>query len=323
MGMGARVRQRPKAPPDPQRPAIDPDIGDCAIADADEAGIRPRESGPVEGAAAGLSDTVTPVNPFSLSGRTALVTGAGSPTGIGLATSRLLATMGATVWLTATTDRVHDRAQELRADGLAAEALVADLTDPEEAAATVQAAASAQGLHIVVNNAGMASVGMIDATAEAGDLAAMPLRTWHDGLARNLDTAFLVTRTAIPHMREAGWGRIVMVASVTGPVMAMRSEPVYAAAKAGMVGLMRALAVDLAPDGITANAVAPGWIATGSQLPHEVREGQHTPFGRSGRPEEVAAAVAWFATPEASYCSGQLLVVDGAAGIVEERALPQ
>ena len=79
-----------------------------------------------------------------------------------------------------------------------------------------------------------------------------------------------------------------------------------------MVGLMRALAVDLAPDGITANAVAPGWIATGSQLPHEVREGQHTPVGRSGRPEEVAAAVAWFASPEASYCSGQLLVVDGA-----------
>ena len=110
---------------------------------------------------------------------------------------------------------------------------MADLTDPDEAAATVQAAATAHGLHIVVNNAGMASVGMVDPTAEAGDLAVMPLRSWHDGLARNLDTAFLVTRAAIPHMRAAGWGRIVMVASVTGPVMAMRSEPVYAAAKAG------------------------------------------------------------------------------------------
>jgi 3-oxoacyl-[acyl-carrier protein] reductase len=114
-----------------------------------------------------------------------------------------------------------------------------------------------------------------------------------------------------------------MVASVTGPVMAMRGEPVYAAAKAGMVGLMRALAVDLATSGITANAVAPGWIATGSQLPHEVREGEHAPIGRSGRPEEVAAAVAWFASSEASYCSGQLLVVDAAAGIAEERALPR
>lgn len=229
--------------------------------------------------------------------------------------------MGATVWLTATTDRVHDRAAELRAAGLAANALVADLTDPEEAAATVGAAASANGLHVVVNNAGMTSIGMADPAQEAGDLAEMPLRTWHDGLARNLDTAFLVTRAAIPHMRAASWGRIVMVASVTGPVMAMRSEPVYAAGKAGMVGLMRALAVDLAPQGITANAVAPGWIATGSQLPHEVREGEHTPVGRSGRPDEVAAAVAWFASEEASYCTGQLLVIDGAAGIAEERAL--
>jgi 3-oxoacyl-[acyl-carrier protein] reductase len=263
------------------------------------------------------------VSPTSLSGRTALVTGAGSATGIGMATARALAIEGATVWLTATTDRVHDRAAELRAEGLAAYALVADLTDPEEAAAAVHAAARAQGLHIVVNNAGMASTGMVDPRAEAGDLAAMPLRTWHDGLARNLDTAFLVTRSAIPAMRAARWGRIIMVASVTGPVMAMREEPVYAAAKAGMVGLMRALAVDLARDGITANAVAPGWIATGSQLPHEEREGHHTPIGRSGRPEEVAAAVAWFASPEASYCSGQLLVIDGAAGIAEERALPR
>lgn len=269
-----------------------------------------------------LGATVASMSPFSLAGRTALVTGAGSPAGIGFATARLLGSMGATVWLTATTDRVHDRAAELRAEGLAADALVADLTDPELAAATVHAAADEDGLHIVVNNAGMTSVGTVALTTEAGDLAAMPVQSWHDGLARNLDTAFLVTRAAIPHMRRAQWGRIVMVASVTGPVMAMRSEPVYAAAKAGMVGLMRALAVDLASSGITANAVAPGWIATGSQLPHEVREGQHTPVGRSGRPEEVAAAVAWFASPEASYCSGQLLVVDGAAGIAEERALP-
>jgi 3-oxoacyl-[acyl-carrier protein] reductase len=137
---------------------------------------------------------------------------------------------------------------------------------------------------------------------------------------RNLNSAFFVTRAALPHLRASDRGRIIMMSSVTGPVMAIRSDVAYATTKAGMVGLTKALAVDEAAHGITVNAVAPGWIATDSQLESEVSHGAKTPMRRSARPDEVAAAVAWLATREASYITGQVLVVDGGNSIAEERA---
>jgi 3-oxoacyl-[acyl-carrier protein] reductase len=258
---------------------------------------------------------------FDLSGRVAVVTGAGSRDGIGFATARLLAELGAAVMLSATTDRIQDRADELRGAGFDAAGVAADLTEAGAAAGLVVATLEQWGrLDIVVNNAGMVSVA--SPIFESGTVDSMGLATWQASLARNLTTAFLVTRAALPVMIERGWGRIIMVSSVTGPVMAIRADVGYASAKAGMVGLTRAAAVDAAGHGVTVNAVAPGWIATGSLTPEERLQGQASPAGRSGSPGEVAAAIAWLASPGASYLTGQYLVVDGGNSIAEQRAAP-
>ncbi len=250
-------------------------------------------------------------------GRVALVTGAGSPTGIGFACARALGREGAAVAVAATTGRIHERADELRARGIDAEGFVADLTDAGAARAMVDAVLARFGrIDVLVNNAGMVQSGHPE-DLEGGDVVELGLERFERDLALNLVTAFNVSRAALPGMLERGYGRVVMVSSVTGPIATNPGNAGYAAAKAGMDGLMRTIALEAGRRGVTCNSVLPGWIATGSQLEEEAIAGRNTPVGRSGTPDEVAAAVVFLASEAASYVTGHALVVDGGNTIQE------
>jgi 3-oxoacyl-[acyl-carrier protein] reductase len=254
--------------------------------------------------------------PFRLDGRHVLVSGCGSPDGIGFASARLLARLGARVSITSTTERIHERAAELAG----AFAFVADLTDPEQTTTLVATARTAHGpVHALVNNAGMTQSGSDE--DGGGAFASLQPAALQRQLEITLKTAFHLTQAVLPDMVESGGGRIVMVSSVTGPLVSAAGSAAYAAAKGALDGLMRTIALEHGRDGITVNSVSPGWIATGSSEPDELEAGRHTPVGRPGTPAEVAAAVAFLCSAEASYVTGQTVVVDG-GNVVQEHHGP-
>ncbi len=252
-----------------------------------------------------------------LAGQVAVVTGAGAPNGIGFASARLLSALGASVVLSGLSERVLERSAELASEGRTSIARVGDLTMPTEANALVHLARSTFGrVDILVNNAGMTSAQNPSASAGITDITD---HEWSSAIDRNLNSALFVTRACAAVMLDQNYGRIVTVSSVSGPIAAYGADVGYHAAKAALVGLTRSIALDLAPHGITANAVAPGWIQTDSSTPDEIEYGRHTPVGRPGTPAEVASVIAYLASPESSYLTGQVIVIDGGNSIQEVR----
>ena len=249
---------------------------------------------------------------FRLDGRVALVTGAAS--GIGAATARGFAEAGADIvagWYPADPHDVEPTRGAVEAAGRRCVVVDVDVSDTASVDAMVLHTVEELGrLDIVVANA-----------AIARDVPSPELddERWHGLLDVDLSGVFRCFRAAMPHMIEAGWGRLLATSSIAGAYQGWAHHAHYTTAKAALVGLVRTLAVELGPHGITANAVAPGVIETPQSLdpvnslgPDGVRDfAARVPVGRNGQPEDIANTFLFLASEEASYLTGQVNLVDG------------
>jgi 3-oxoacyl-[acyl-carrier protein] reductase len=244
---------------------------------------------------------------FDLTGKTALVTGATG--GIGAAIARALHAHGAVVALSGTRQAILD---ELKAAlGERAHAIACNLSDPAQVEKLVPAAEAAMGsLDILVNNAGITKDGLA---------LRMKDDDWNAVIELNLTVSFRLARAAMRGMMKRRWGRIIGISSISA-VIGNPGQANYCAAKAGMIGMTKALAHELAGRNITANCVAPGFIETSMTdgLSDKVRESfiSRIPVGRLGMAEEIAAAVLYLASPEAAYTTGETINVNGGMAMI-------
>ena len=151
----------------------------------------------------------------------------------------------------------------------------------------------------------------------------MSYESWDEDIARNLSIPVNVTHEVLPHMKKAGYGRIVNTSSVTGPLVSNPGEASYSAAKAAVIGMSKAVAIEAGAYNVTINNVLPGWIRTASQTDGEYQGGLNTPMKRSGTAEEVANMIVFLCSDKASYITGQEFVVDGGNTIQEYKGAPE
>jgi len=243
-------------------------------------------------------------NGFDLTGKVALVTGASR--GIGEAIATKLAQAGATVVGTATSDSGAEAISGRFGGDLKGEGMKLDVTDADNVGEVIKAVTEKYGApDILVNNAGITKDTL---------MMRMKEQQWSDVINTNLNSIFTVTKAASKGMTKKRWGRIISISSVVGS-MGNAGQTNYAAAKAGMDGFTRALAREIGSRGITVNSVAPGFIDTDmtAVLSDDLKEKllSNVPAGRLGKPEEIADAVLFLASPSAGYVTGHTLHVNG------------
>jgi len=252
---------------------------------------------------------------LSLKGKVALITGAGGPAGIGFATAKKFGEEGAVIGIAAISNDIYDRAKDLKSFGCTVRPFRLDLTKFDDVSNMTGELLQDQGrIDILVNNAG------IGPRAKGFGLYAKPFvdttrEEWNDQIAVNLQTTYNCIKSVLPVMIRQRYGRIVNMSSVTGNTVSDPGSTAYSAAKAAVSGLTKALALEVAEYGITVNAVCPGWIDTGREV--ERVAGLASPMKRAGRPEEVASLVLYLASTDASYLTGQNIIVDGANTLQE------
>ena len=268
-------------------------------------------------------------------GRVALITGCGKPIGIGASTARALAVKGVAIIVSdvspAGVANEHNAPGDLDANwggidalveqiaktGGTASAALGDVSREEDARRMVEEVIARYGrLDILVNNAGAPQ------GADRNEIEDVPVEAWDLTMGVNAKGCFLMSRAAVPHMRKAGWGRIVSVSSKAA-FRPGHKRATYAASKAAIVGFTKSLALDLAPHGITVNAVCPGPIRTSRAISTNRREygddletgfrerAKAIPIGRFGEPDEIASMIAYLASEEAAFVTGQAIGVDG------------